>query len=68
MTSDANPFGNTFNSDGEAIQFLESRKFLCKDGSIIPPGLDYDPKKDETMAIKYLADEWSWTYEKISSS
>ena len=57
-----NPFESRFDSYGEAIQLLESRKFLCQDGAIIPPGIEYEPKLDEKLAIDYLTHEWSWSY------
>jgi hypothetical protein len=64
MPETEDPFG-PFNSDGEAIQFLESRHYLCIDGTIIPPGPGYVDKPDETMAIGYLVAHWDWHYEKL---
>ena len=62
MSEIPTPFQNQFNSDGEAIQFLESRKYLCQEGVIIPPGPSFTSRPDEQRAINYLVEEWDYAY------
>ena len=51
-----------FNSDGEAVQFLESRGYLCAHGAIIPKSLGHPIPAEEAKAVNYLIREWDWTY------
>lgn len=51
----------TFNSDCEALDFLEARGYHeWKNGVILSPGHDWESTPDELVAIRYLIEEWDF--------